>query len=65
MSPKLEHIDHVHINVSNRAASEIWYRDYLGFVRDSAFEPWVTDKPLTISNNEKSIHLALFEREDI
>lgn len=66
MPPKLESIDHVHINVSDRAASERWYRDYLGFVRDPGFEPWVTERgPLTLTNSEGNIHLALFERLEI
>ena len=66
MPPQLESIDHIHINVSDRLASEAWYRDYLGFVRDAAFEPWVTEKgPLTLTNPGKTIHLALFERAEI
>ena len=66
MPPKLEFIDHIHINVANRAAAEAWYRDYLGFVRDPAFESWVTDKgPLTLVNSDGNIHLALFERAEI
>ena len=66
MPPKLQSIDHIHINVSDRTASEVWYREYLGFVRDPVFEPWVTEKgPLTLANSEGNIHLALFERTEI
>ena len=66
MPPKLEYIDHIHINVSNRAASEAWYQDFLGFVPDPIFAPWVTDQgPLTLVNRDGNIHLALFERAEI
>lgn len=62
-SPALEAIDHIHINVTDRAAAETWYRETLGFVRDPAFEPWVTAQgPLTLANAAGTIHLALFER---
>lgn len=66
MPPKFQSIDHIHINVSNREASEHWYREYLGFVRDPVFEPWATEKgPLTLANSEGNIHPVLFEREEI
>lgn len=66
MIPKLLSIDHIHINVANRAAAETWYKDVLGFVRDPAHERWVTDQgPLTLANREGNIHLALFERPHI
>src|SRR6478736_378415 len=66
MPPKLEYIDHVHINVTNRTASEVWYREFLGFVRDPSFETWVTERgPLTLVSGNTNIHLALFERTEI
>jgi catechol-2,3-dioxygenase len=33
MPPLFERIDHIHIFVSDRAASERWYREVLGFRR--------------------------------
>jgi catechol-2,3-dioxygenase len=56
-------IDHVHIFVSNRDASEKWYQRVLGLTRVPELEFWATDEgPLTIGNEGGSVHLALFER---
>jgi catechol-2,3-dioxygenase len=64
MTPKLQSIDHIHIHVSNRELSEQWYKQVLGLHRDKNLEFWAKDGgPLTITNIEGSIHLALFESE--
>lgn len=64
MAPKLQFIDHIHIHVSNRELSEQWYKQVLGLHREKSLEFWAKDGgPLTITNNEGSIHLALFESE--
>jgi catechol-2,3-dioxygenase len=64
MTPKLQSIDHIHIHVSNRELSEQWYKQVLGLHREKNLEFWAKDGgPLTITNNEGSIHLALFESE--
>ena len=64
MTPKLQSIDHIHIHVSNRELSEQWYKQVLGLHRDENLEFWAKDGgPLTITNIEGSIHLALFESE--
>ena len=64
MTPKLQAIDHVHIFVKNRAAAELWYRDVLGLHPVKELEFWAPNGgPLTITNSENSIHLALFEYE--
>lgn len=66
MFPKLESIDHVHINVADRKLAETWYRDYLGFSRESSLESWAVGRgPLTLVNDDGSIHLALFESAGI
>lgn len=62
----LEGIDHIHINVKDRAKSEIWYRDILGFERVKSLEFWaVNGGPLTLANSSGSVHLALFESNEI
>jgi catechol-2,3-dioxygenase len=64
IAPKLQAIDHVHIQVSNRELSEQWYKKVLGLGREKKLEFWTNDGgPLTITNSEGSIHLALFESE--
>lgn len=64
MTPKLQSIDHVHIHVSNRELSEQWYKQVLGLYREKNLEFWAKGGgPLTITNSEGSIHLALFESE--
>jgi catechol-2,3-dioxygenase len=64
MTPKLRAIDHIHIYVANRELSEQWYKQVLGLHREKHLEFWSADGgPLTITNSESSIHLALFESE--
>lgn len=63
MAPTLERVDHIHVFVSDRAASEQWYANVMGFRRVSELEFWAADGgPLTIANQSGTIHLALFER---
>ena len=66
MPPALQSIDHIHINVSNRARSETWYAEVLGFHRVASLEFWATDGgPLTLADSGHQIHLALFENTEI
>ena len=63
MAPTLERVDHIHVFVSDRAASEQWYAKVMGFRRVKDLEFWAADGgPLTIANPSGTIHLALFER---
>jgi len=60
---KLESIDHIHVYTPDRARAETWYGRVLGLTRVSEFEHWATqDGPLFLSNPERSVSLALFER---
>jgi catechol-2,3-dioxygenase len=59
MFPELEVIDHVHLYVSDRAAAEKWYSEFMGFNRMQQFESWIENGPLTIASGK--VHLALFE----
>ena len=63
MKPKLKNIDHVHIFVTDRQESLKWYRTVLGLkpVKNLLF--WAKTGPLTIGNDEGSIHIALFKGE--
>lgn len=63
MTPLLERMDHIHVFVADRSASEKWYASVLGFTRVPELEFWSPDGgPLTIANPGGTIHLALFER---
>lgn len=62
MPPTLERVDHIHVFVSDRAASEQWYASVMGFTRVNSLEFWADGGPLTIGNRSGTIHLALFER---
>ena len=63
MAPTLERVDHVHVFVSDRMASEQWYAKVMGLRRVKELESWAADGgPLTIANPSGTIHLALFER---
>ena len=66
MAPNLNGIDHIHINVSDRAKAEHWHKDVLGFSRVPEFEFWAVDGgPLTLTDESGLIHLALFESDNI
>ena len=61
--PGVQAIDHVHVYVSNRNASERWYEEVLGFARSKELEFWAADGgPLTIQDASAKVHIALFER---
>ncbi|MBL0088929.1 MAG: VOC family protein [Ideonella sp.] len=63
MAPRIEAIDHLHIFVGNRQASERWYADVLGFSRIPELAFWARDGgPLTLQDAGRQVHLALFER---
>lgn len=63
MAPTLEHIDHIHVFVADRPASEKWYAKVLGLTQAAELSFWSADGgPLTIANASGTIHLALFER---
>jgi catechol 2,3-dioxygenase-like lactoylglutathione lyase family enzyme len=63
MVPALERVDHIHVFVADRAASEEWYARVMGLGRVTELEFWAPDGgPLTIGNPSGTIHLALFER---
>jgi catechol 2,3-dioxygenase-like lactoylglutathione lyase family enzyme len=61
--PRLRAIDHVHVFVSDRAAAATWYARVLGLKPKEDLAFWASDGgPLTLANDEDSIHIALFER---
>jgi len=63
MVPTLERVDHIHVYVADRAASEEWYARVMGLGRVAELEFWAPNGgPLTIGNSSGTIHLALFER---
>ena len=61
MKPKLKNIDHIHIFVTDRQEALKWYRTVLGLkpVKNLLF--WAKTGPLTIGNEEGSVHIALFK----
>lgn len=62
MIPKLNKIDHVHINVASWDKAEQWYASVLGFTRVDSLMMWaVKNGPLVLANTTADIHLALFE----
>jgi len=64
MLPKLNGVDHLHVNVGSWSEAEQWYRSVLNFKRIDAFMSWaVQNGPLTVENPEGTIHLALFESD--
>ena len=63
MPPSLDRIDHIHVQVADRALAERWYAEVLGLSRMVEFESWAPGGgPLTLANASGTIHLALFER---
>jgi catechol 2,3-dioxygenase len=64
MVPALNNIDHVHVYVKSWSVAEPWYEKVLGFTRVEKFEAWAVDGgPLTLENDNGSVHLALFESD--
>ena len=65
-TPALSGIDHIHVYVKNRPASQAWYARVLGCGFVEKYAEWATDGgPLVVENEGANIHLALFEREDV
>lgn len=63
MPPTLQHIDHIHVHVSDRSAAEAWYQSVLGFTRVEELAFWAAEGgPLTLADASGAIHIALFER---
>lgn len=63
MTPTIERIDHIHVYVADRAASEKWYASVMGLSRVAGLEFWSPGGgPLTIGNPAGTVHLAPFER---
>ena len=58
-------IDHIHVYVPRRREAADWYRKHLGFSVMEQFAFWATDEggPLTITDSQDAIHLALFHSE--
>ena len=66
MQPKMKRVDHLHIQVSNWNNAETWYRDVLGFTRyDPMFKYAVDGGPLTLEDQSRTVHLALFEQSEV
>jgi len=64
MTPKLECVDHLHVNVGSWDEAEEWYRRVLNLERVDALMAWaVKGGPLTLENPEGTVHLALFESD--
>ena len=61
MNPKLQHIDHIHVFVPNRQDALDWYSNILGLEPIERLLFWAKSDPLTVGNDEGSIHIALFE----
>ena len=63
MNPKLKSIDHIHIFVDDRQEALKWYKTVLGLkpVKNLLF--WAKTGPLTIGNEDGSVHIALFKGE--
>ena len=64
MTPRLNGIDHVHVEVGDRAEAEQWYETVLGLRRVEKLMVWATESgPLTMEDENGTVHLALFETE--
>jgi len=64
MTPQLNHIDHIHIQVSDRPAAESWYKAVLGLRRKASLESWaVPHGPLMLENESGTVVFALFQRK--
>jgi len=63
MKPKLQNIDHIHVFVPDRQVALEWYNTVLGLKPIERLLFWAKTGPLTIGNDEGSIHIALFEGE--
>ncbi|WMS86148.1 VOC family protein [Pleionea litopenaei] len=65
MLPELIGIDHLHIYVNDKALAEAWYQKVLGFkVVEHLSNRTTSTGPLTLSDTNNRINLAIFEREN-
>ena len=60
----VEGLDHVHVEVSDRAAAAAWYGRVLGLVPDGRLAAWAEhpDGPLILSTTNGMTTLSLFQR---
>ena len=63
MKQKLKNIDHIHVFVPDRQQALDWYSTILGLEPIKSLLFWANGGPLTIGNDDDSIHIALFEGE--
>lgn len=64
--PEINGFDHIHINVSDRKKSEVWYSKVLKLRRKKELEFWAEgDGPLVITDSTNTVNLALFESTKI
>jgi catechol-2,3-dioxygenase len=63
MPPRLLHVDHIHVYVTDRPAALKWYAEVMDFVTIKELAMWATSaqEPLTIGSRDGVIRLALFE----
>lgn len=62
--PRLNGIDHAHINVGSKEEAKEWYKEMLGFAPVEGLAAWNTENgPLTLENEGGDIHLAIFEKD--
>jgi catechol 2,3-dioxygenase-like lactoylglutathione lyase family enzyme len=62
MPPTLEGFDHLHVLVSDRAAAVAWYARVLGWEPVAELASGAVDGgPLTLSDPQHRVHIALFE----
>ena len=61
MIPTFDRIDHIHVYVSDRTASERWYAEVMGLSRVPELERWAEHGPLTLQNSSGTVHVALFQ----
>ncbi|MFG6447342.1 questin oxidase family protein [Roseateles sp. BYS180W] len=60
--PPLDDLDHIHVQVRDRAQAERWYAQALGLTADAQLLHWAPNGgPLTLRNASGQIKLALFE----
>ncbi|MGX5203428.1 VOC family protein [Aliikangiella sp. IMCC44632] len=65
LAAKFTGIDHFHLYVDDKQKAVKWYQQVLGFkVVDSLQFLLPNAGPLTIADESKTIHLALFTRQD-
>lgn len=63
-TPRLNGIDHAHLNVGSKEEAKQWYEDVLGFTTLDSLKAWDTaNGPLTLEDEGGNIHLAIFEKD--